>query len=80
MPLMIPQCHCLHHVSYEAVSIRVLVADDNLLVREGVRSLFSEQDDISVIGLSRPAAGGGRREGEGHRRVRAVLRNLAHQS
>jgi len=34
------------------VSIRVLVADDNLLVREGVRALLGEQADIRVIGLA----------------------------
>jgi len=42
----------LYRVSYEAVSIRVLIADDNLLVREGVRALLGEQDDIAVIGLA----------------------------
>lgn len=42
----------LYRVSYEAVSIRVLIADDNLLVREGVRALLGELDDIAVIGLA----------------------------
>jgi DNA-binding NarL/FixJ family response regulator len=34
------------------VTIRVIVADDNLFVREGVRALLSEQGDITVIGLA----------------------------
>lgn len=34
------------------MTIRVIVADDNLLVREGVRALLSEQSDITVIGLA----------------------------
>jgi DNA-binding NarL/FixJ family response regulator len=42
----------LYRVSYEAVSIRVLIADDNLLVREGVRALLGDLDDIAVIGLA----------------------------
>jgi DNA-binding NarL/FixJ family response regulator len=39
-------------VSYEPVSLRAVVADDNLLVREGVRALLSDQDDITVVGLA----------------------------
>jgi len=32
------------------VSIRVLVADDHRIVREGLRSLLSEQNDIEIVG------------------------------
>jgi DNA-binding NarL/FixJ family response regulator len=32
--------------------IRVVVADDSLLVREGVRALLSEQSDLDVVGLA----------------------------
>lgn len=32
--------------------MRVIVADDSLLVREGVRALLAEQHDIAVIGLA----------------------------
>jgi DNA-binding NarL/FixJ family response regulator len=39
-------------VSYEPVSLRAVVADDNLLVREGVRALLSDQDDITVVSLA----------------------------
>jgi DNA-binding NarL/FixJ family response regulator len=42
----------LYRVSYEAVSIRVVIADDNLLVREGARALLGDVDDIEVIGLA----------------------------
>jgi DNA-binding NarL/FixJ family response regulator len=34
------------------MKIRVVVADDSLLVREGVRALLSDHDDLSVIGLA----------------------------
>ncbi|GAA4258701.1 response regulator transcription factor [Dactylosporangium darangshiense] len=34
------------------MGIRVVVADDSLLVREGVRALLSDQPDLSVIGLA----------------------------
>jgi DNA-binding NarL/FixJ family response regulator len=34
------------------VGIQVIVADDSLLVREGVRALLTEQHDIAVIGLA----------------------------
>jgi DNA-binding NarL/FixJ family response regulator len=34
------------------VSLRVLVADDNLLVREGVRALLNDRDDMTVVGLA----------------------------
>ena len=34
------------------MTIRVIVADDNLFVREGVRALLSEQSDITVVGLA----------------------------
>ncbi|MEV4138499.1 response regulator transcription factor [Dactylosporangium sp. NPDC049742] len=34
------------------MSIRVVVADDSLLVREGVKALLSDQADLSVIGLA----------------------------
>ncbi|MEV6930077.1 response regulator transcription factor [Dactylosporangium sp. NPDC051485] len=34
------------------MEIRVVVADDSLLVREGVRALLSDQPDLSVIGLA----------------------------
>ncbi|MEV8512737.1 response regulator transcription factor [Dactylosporangium sp. NPDC051484] len=34
------------------MGIRVVVADDSLLVREGVRALLSDQSDLSVIGLA----------------------------
>jgi DNA-binding NarL/FixJ family response regulator len=34
------------------VSIRIVVADDSLLVREGVRSLLSDQSDLEVVGLA----------------------------
>jgi DNA-binding NarL/FixJ family response regulator len=34
------------------VAIRVVVADDNLLVREGVRALLGEQSDMDVVGLA----------------------------
>jgi DNA-binding NarL/FixJ family response regulator len=33
------------------VPIRIVVADDSLLVREGVRALLSEQSDLDVVGL-----------------------------
>jgi len=49
---MAPGPSAAYRIWYEAVSIRVLVADDNLLVREGVRALLSEQDDIAVVGLA----------------------------
>ena len=42
----------LFRVWYEHVGLRVVVADDNLLVREGVRALLSDQDDITVVGLA----------------------------
>ena len=34
------------------MGLRVVVADDNLLVREGVRALLSDQSDITVIDLA----------------------------
>jgi DNA-binding NarL/FixJ family response regulator len=34
------------------VTIRVVVADDNLLVREGVRALLGDQSDMAVVGLA----------------------------
>ena len=34
------------------MGLRVVVADDNLLVREGVRALLNDQSDITVIGLA----------------------------
>jgi DNA-binding NarL/FixJ family response regulator len=34
------------------VGLRVVVADDNLFVREGVRALLNDQSDITVIGLA----------------------------
>ena len=34
------------------MAIRVLVADDSLLVREGVRALLGEQSDMDVVGLA----------------------------
>ena len=34
------------------MAIRVLVADDSLLVREGVRALLSEQSDMDVVGIA----------------------------
>jgi DNA-binding NarL/FixJ family response regulator len=33
--------------------IRVVVADDSLLVREGVRALLEDQPDLQVVGLAR---------------------------
>jgi DNA-binding NarL/FixJ family response regulator len=33
--------------------IRVVVADDSLLVREGVRALLDDQPDLQVVGLAR---------------------------
>jgi len=39
-------------VWYELVSLRAVVADDNLLVREGVRAVLSDQQDITVVGLA----------------------------
>ena len=35
-----------------SVAIRVVVADDSLLVREGVRVLLGEQSDMEVVGLA----------------------------
>src|SRR5207237_10502542 len=32
--------------------IRVFLADDNLIVREGVRALLSLSDDIDVVGVA----------------------------
>jgi DNA-binding NarL/FixJ family response regulator len=32
--------------------MRIVVADDSLLVREGVRALLSEQSDLDVVGLA----------------------------
>jgi DNA-binding NarL/FixJ family response regulator len=34
------------------VGIRVVIADDNLLVREGVRALLGDQSDMDVVGLA----------------------------
>jgi DNA-binding NarL/FixJ family response regulator len=34
------------------VGIRIVVADDSLLVREGVRALLTDQSDLDVIGLA----------------------------
>ncbi len=34
------------------MGIRVVVADDSLLVREGVRALLSDQPDLEVVGLA----------------------------
>jgi DNA-binding NarL/FixJ family response regulator len=34
------------------VTLRAVVADDNLLVREGVRALLCDQDDITVVGMA----------------------------
>jgi len=34
------------------VSIRIVVADDSLLVREGVRALLTDQPDLAVVGLA----------------------------
>ena len=34
------------------MGIRVVVADDSLLVREGVRALLSDQPDLDVVGLA----------------------------
>jgi DNA-binding NarL/FixJ family response regulator len=35
-----------------SVSIRIVVADDSLLVREGVRALLTDQPDLAVVGLA----------------------------
>jgi adenylate cyclase len=37
------------------VSIRVLLGDDNVLVREGVRALLSSVEDIEVVGVAEDA-------------------------
>jgi DNA-binding NarL/FixJ family response regulator len=34
------------------VGIRIVVADDSLLVREGVRALLTDQPDLDVVGLA----------------------------
>jgi DNA-binding NarL/FixJ family response regulator len=38
------------------VGIRIVVADDSLLVREGVRALLTDQPDLEVVGLAGDAA------------------------
>jgi DNA-binding NarL/FixJ family response regulator len=35
-----------------ATTISVFLADDNLLVREGVRALLDRQPDIQVVGVA----------------------------
>src|SRR5437868_5692263 len=35
-----------------SMGIRVVVADDSLLVREGVRALLGDHSDLSTIGLA----------------------------
>jgi DNA-binding NarL/FixJ family response regulator len=42
----------LSRVWYEFVGLRAVIADDNLLVREGVRALLNDQSDITVVGLA----------------------------
>jgi adenylate cyclase len=37
------------------VSIRVVLGDDNVLVREGVRALLDAEDDIEVVGVAEDA-------------------------
>ena len=52
------------------VVIRILLADDQALIRSGIRSLLEAEDDIEVVAeASRRAAGGGagRRAPPGHR-------------
>jgi len=40
----------LHRVAESSVSIRVLLADDHKIVREGLGSLLAEQQGIDVVG------------------------------
>jgi DNA-binding NarL/FixJ family response regulator len=35
-------------------SIRVVLADDNLIVREGVRALLAISGDVEVVGVAQP--------------------------
>jgi DNA-binding NarL/FixJ family response regulator len=51
--------------SVDTVStITVFLADDNLLVREGVRALIDRQSDLQIVGVAsdydETVAGGGR--------------------
>ena len=43
------------------MAIRVVLADDHYLVREGVRRLLETQPDVEVIAVCGDAGGGGRR-------------------
>ena len=45
----------------DAVTVRVLVADDQALVRAGFRMILEAQDDIEVVGEAADGARGGRR-------------------
>src|SRR2546426_12024153 len=38
-----------------AMSIRVVLGEDNVLVREGVRALLNSYDDIEVVGIAADA-------------------------
>lgn len=41
-----------HHEVPEGAVIRVFLADDNLIVREGVRALIERQRDLTVVGVA----------------------------
>jgi len=42
-----------HHDAQAPGTITIFLADDNLIVREGVRALIDRQADLKVVGGSR---------------------------
>ena len=43
------------------MSVRVLIADDQALVRAGFRMILDAEDDLDVVGEAADGAAGGRR-------------------
>ena len=41
-----------HHDAQAPGTITVFLADDNLIVREGVRALIDRQADLTVVGVA----------------------------
>ena len=41
-----------HHDAQPSGTIRVFLADDNLIVREGVRALINRHADLEVVGVA----------------------------
>ena len=51
--LRLPPCMCPDHFCHAGdVSISVFLADDNLLVREGVKALIEFAGDFDIVGMA----------------------------